>query len=238
MEQGAGEVVSTYPHDHLEIARGRDIIIYSNPDPMPTMTATDHQIAAALEAQNDITTNTDTLAHECRILVEDAGRSASGSTSLPIFVPGSDAEKPALNDLAGLKREHGWVALNARSTTGLTAGWYRDRATPEPGCLLAKKFPATAQCDEFPFWATLQAYGGSLQTQVPSIGWTPGPENNLEGRALGHFISSNAGAPEGWGWDGCGVTKQDPTDTSGTSGSRFLVIPMPYTAPKTQGYCN
>jgi hypothetical protein len=165
MEQDPGRVTDTRPHADLEIAQGREIIIYVNPNPLPTMTTTDTSIANMLATQNPGTvdeTNKKTLAITCRKLTVAAGRSSSDCLSLPIFVVGKEAHVPAENDLAGLLRNPSWVALNARDTSNAIGPvrWYRNQGTPTPGCLNDEKFPANAECDEFPYWSTLQANNG------------------------------------------------------------------------------
>lgn len=231
MEQDPGRVTNTRPQADLEIAQGHDIIIYVNPDPLPTMTATDTSIANTLQTQNPETvdeTNKKTLAITCRKLTEAAGRSSSDCLSLPIFVVGKEIHVPAENDLAGLVRNPSWVALNARDKTNAVGPrqWHQNRGTPEPGCLTSEKFPANADCDEFPYWSNLQTHNGTLSTLTPSIRWSPRQENRFEGAALAQFYSNNNPGPK-MHFHGCDITQQDALDVLPVPSSTFLVLPLP-----------
>jgi hypothetical protein len=240
METAAGKVTDTGPTAGTAVSPSDSLTYYVNPDPMPTMTATELDIADTLEDQNTGVvddTNKKTIARTCARLMDGAGQDPEDCTGLPMFVVGRDARTPALNDLAGIVRNPSWALLNARDNAGLSRPeWYTNLGTPAPGCLTAER-PANPECDEFPYWGTLQGYGGGLNTMTPSIRWTPKPENNIEGRKLGKFYSNNG--PGVWPWRGCNLTKQAPGSVVPLPESTFIEVPIPFAVSiDTRGVCN
>jgi hypothetical protein len=168
-----------------------------------------------------------------------ADESDCGSTTsrgLPMFVIGREAKEPAINDLAGLERNPSWVMLNRRIWQDLPGKrWYRNRKEPAPGCHSTTRNPPSAHCDEFPYWSTLQARRGSLQTLIPSIRWTPDKQNEFEGTALQQFYSDRNPGDSMW-FHGCDLVAQPPTDIVPQPESTFLVLPLPLLP--TTGICN
>jgi hypothetical protein len=235
MEQQAGRVTDTYPHAGDQIAAPRDVTIYANPDPMPAMTTADDALADTLEDQNPDTindTNKKTIARTCRTLVQRASRPAGDCTSLPMFVVGRDALKPAQNDFSAILHHPEWVALNRRVDSTNTR-WYRN----QPGCLDEDRIPINAECDEYPYWSSMQAQDGPLNTATPQIVWTPSQENRLEGNALRKFYSNDG--PGTFPWRGCDIQARQLTDVVPTLESTYLVVPIPVSfAIKTTGICN
>jgi hypothetical protein len=243
MEQPAGRVTATYPHEGIQIAEPRTFRIYVNPDPMPTMTATDTSIANTLKDQNPDTVtdaNKGTIARTCREDMQRAGRATSDCTLLPIMVAGNDQETPARNTLQGLLRNPAWIVLNARVSKGLSrGGWYSDLGEPAPGCLLDEKEVDSWSCDEYPFWSTLQAHGGTLNFGIaPSIRWAPAPEHQRQANVINQFYSKkNPG--QVLKFPGCEITKQAPADTTPLQSSAFIVLPLPFSsAIQSTSVCN
>jgi hypothetical protein len=240
MEEGAGKVTDIYPTAGTEIPQDQDIDVWINPSPMPVMSQQQLDLADDLEQQNPETvtgTNSKTLSHTCAELAAQAQMQISVCRTTPIFVVGHDATKPAINDRAAIDRYPAWFKLNAR-TKSANPQWYVNSATPSPGCLTAERFPANAQCDEYPFWSTMQANNGPLRgPEVPGIRWTPFKENQREGSALRKFYSDND--PAVFPWSGCDLDQQALTDTVAVQASGFLTVPMPYhRAVLTMGVCN
>lgn len=240
MEQPADRVTATSPASGSRAAIDSDVTVYANPATMPQMTAEETEIAEALKADNPETVgdeNKMTIARRCvrYVTAPGSGRSASDCASLPIFVTGYDAAEPAANDQAALLRNPAWVLLNHRVEIP-NSRWYRGRTEPAPGCALPT--PETSECDEFPFWSTLQAYGGSLSTIVPSIRYTVDKQNGLQGNRLSHFYSNNLPGPK-IRFHGCDVLPEDPVTVTPLLSSAFLNVPIgEYAEIPTTGICN
>jgi hypothetical protein len=242
LEVDAGKVPATSPQQGVEIAEPDPITVYVNPSPLPTMTTQETALANTLETQNPDTvndTNKKTIAVTCVRDMTAAGRSIDDCELLPIMVIGSDQETPARNALQGLIRNPSWLVLNARDTTGISRGnWYSNLGEPAPGCLLAERLPTTATCDEFPFFSTMQAHGGTLTTLTPSIRWAPLPEHQRQAAVISQFYSNNNPGPV-MRFHGCDLTKQQPTEIAPTVSSAFVVLPLPFSsAIKSTGICN
>jgi hypothetical protein len=116
--------------------------------------------------------------------------------------------------------------------------WWK-KLSPPPGCVDGDGNTMTdPQCDEFPFWSTLQAYGGTLQTAVPRVLWTPQIENNRQGQALLQFYGTNTPGPT-LQFAGCNVAVQSQSDTVPALSSTFLNLPLPPGTPiRSTGICN
>lgn len=86
--------------------------------------------------------------------------------------------------------------------------------------------PDSLQCDEFPFWSTLQAYGGSLQILVPSIRWVSKAQNQAQGfRKLPKFYGAGqAGTLPA----GCDILAEPATTLIPLPTSAFLNVPIPF----------
>ncbi len=240
MERPAGRVADTSPRSGQQIAKGQAIILYVNPTPMPTMTATQTAVASTLKTKNPTTVtdaNKKTLARRCVKYAIAAGRATSDCTLLPILLQGNEIPTTARNEIVALARNPVWFASNRR-VTPIRTGWYVNRADPSPACLDAERTPAGAQCDEFPFWSTLQAYGGTLNTAVPGIRWVPRPENQRQGNVLSQFYSANAAGPS-LPFKGCNIAAQSPTDVAPIPTSAFLNLAVPVGEGfSSRGICN
>lgn len=239
MERAANRVTDTVPHANTQAAKGKAITVYRNPATMPRMTATENQIATTLKTKNpDVVkdSNKKTVARRCVKFAIAATRSPSVCTSLPILLQGSDVYNPAINEIAALARNPSWFVLNRRSPPRRTE-WYKNRAEPSPGCLGSEQ-GALEQCDEFPFWPTLQAYGGTLNTAVPGIRWVPGRENRRQGAVLSQFYSANAAGPS-LTFKGCNIAAQPASATAPTTASTFLNVAVAPGVPiPSVGICN
>jgi hypothetical protein len=208
------------------------------------MTTTQLSLADTLETQNPTTVNDSnkrTLAKTCSEDMANAGRPAAECLSLPIMVMGNDQETPARNALQGLLRNPAWVVLNARISKGLSRNnWYGNLGEPAPGCLVAERAPITDTCDEYPFWSTLQAHGGTLSLPglESSIRWAPREEQTEQAKVINQFYSRNSPGPK-MVFHGCGIIKQPASDLAPTVASSFIVLPLPFSsAIQSTGVCN
>jgi hypothetical protein len=240
IEGQAGRVTTTRPGPNLSIVEDREFEVFINPDPLPLLSATEQNIASSLQTANpDVVTedNKRTIARSCVRRAANAGRPTSDCLSLPIFITGNDAGTPARNDIAGLAVHPQWFALNRRSRPPHVQWW--KKLSPPPGCVDGDGNTMTdPQCDEFPFWSTLQAYGGTLQTAVPRVLWTPQIENNRQGQALLQFYGTNTPGPT-LQFAGCNVAVQSQSDTVPALSSTFLNLPLPPGTPiRSTGICN
>jgi hypothetical protein len=117
-----------------------------------------------------------------------------------------------------------WIKLNKR-TIGRNSGW----APGNPGCLLGDKEPSK-QCDESPFWSTMQGKNGTLTSGFdPHLQWVTGKDNTNQGVAVGKFYNSgSAGVYPA----GCEIQADDDTDW-------YLMVPLPEGMPlDTTWTCN
>jgi len=240
MEQPAGHVTGTTPAGGSDAILDSDITIWVNPETMPQMTPTETLIAETLKTKNPDTvtdTNKKTIARACVrfVTATGSGRQAGDCTLLPIFVTGNDAPTPAENDVEALTtRNAAWVTLNRR-VDSKNSQWYRGRTEPEPGC--PGVTPFGMHCHEFPYWSTMQAYDGKLQTLIPSIRYTPAGENRLQGGRLKQFYSNNAAGKIKF--RGCDLTAEALTSTAPAPTSAFLNVPIGGRAEiPTLGICN
>lgn len=130
-----------------------------------------------------------------------------------IFMPGQlDAQQATQHDTEALAQNPAWVQLNYRAGANNPSprGWY----SSDPICVTANQ--AGLDCDEFPYYATLQ--GGGLAVPRPSLKGVDPTQNRLLGTRYNSFLAD------------CKVNEGDP----------FLVIPIPPTAPTvpTLEVCN
>lgn len=241
IEEDAGRTTAIYPGGGVRY--DTDVTVYVNPDPMPTMTAIETTVADQILQKNPSVepdpesgrpqVAAETIARRCVKAVGKAG--IPGLTgldcgSLPIFITGYDAAGPAENDIQAIARTPKWVLLNRRVApprpSGSTNQWYYN----QPGCLQTQK-PAYSdpQCDEYPFWPTLQGHGGAFNDDItPYISWTKGAENGRQGNRLGHFFSANNPGPT-LGWPGCNIAPipdQSAAPFSALLGRELLPAPV------------
>jgi hypothetical protein len=241
MEGAPGKVTTTRPGPNFSIVEDREFEIFINPDPMPSATPTEQSIAAQLKAANPDVVTDDialTLARQCVRSATAGAKPTSDCLNLPIFVTGDDAGTPARSDIAALAGHPQWFELNHREDIPRKQ-WWKKSPPPADGCVKDvgdnMTFP---ECHEFPFWSTLQAYGGTLQTAVPQIQWAPRIENGRQGTVLRQFYSSNS-AGGSVQFAGCSVPGQSQYDTTPARGSAFLNLPLPPAIPfASTGICN
>jgi hypothetical protein len=247
MERDGGEVTGTEPTAGAAASPTDALTIYRNPSTMPTMTAEDDEIADTLEDQNPDTvneTNKKTIARTCRIRTTAASLSPDDCTTLPILIQGSDTPGTTRNEIVALSRHPEWVLLHHRErTTRPSPAWYFNQAEPSPGCLTAEK-PApvdgrAAECDEFPFWSTLQAQGASMSFgRVPAIRWVPFADNNRQASILRQFYSNRTPGTSVH-FHGCNIAAEPNGTILPTAGSTFLNIPIhPAVKIRGTGICN
>lgn len=248
MEEQADRVTATSPAPGTQALPDAAITIYVNPDTMPQMTATETAIAEALKTNNPETItdeNKKTIARACARYAADGGRTAGDCASLPVFITGADAQGPANNDIAGLAHNPGWFALHRRDAPD-NPRWYAGKAEPAPGCQEGVNEPSRPpgedlHCDEFPFWSTLEAYGGSMNFGItPRIRWTLGTENRRQGRRLQHFYDTSPPSQRN-PFRGCNIHKYAATTLplEVLPGTEFLNVPLPPgNGIDTVGICN
>lgn len=243
VELPAGKVTATVPGAGTELAKGTTFVVYQNPATLPKLSSTEVAVATALATKNPTVvdaSNKSTLARHCVRLAKAARRSSDDCTRVPIYVQGSDQRGPADNEINALLRNPSWFALNHRAEVARPSpAWYYDRAAPSPGCTQAQKIPG-GQCDEFPFWSTLQAYGGTLAAPsvIPSIRWVNRIENRRQGVTLRQFYSGNQPGPS-VPFAGCNIAAQSAAEVLPSPASTFLNVPMPAGVPiVTRGICN
>jgi hypothetical protein len=218
-DNAADKVTGLDPSSGKEIELPDTITIVKNPSTMPTWTPTEDEIADGLEQANPTaidSTNKKRLARQCAKWADKAGSGTSSADCLlrPVFFTGRDAAEVAEHDISVLQTKPQLVVLNKRTTTGQRSN----------GCTGTR--PTMAQCDEYPFWSTMQ-----WATYAPDISYTyvNRGQNALQGRALGVFynVTPRFGFPQG-----CDIQPDDPDDW-------FLHIPLPKGIPvKTTWACN
>jgi hypothetical protein len=118
----------------------------------------------------------DTTANQCLFLV---GRTALNAkqecSSLPIFASGDDVPEATIHDLEALAFHYPWVRLNYEfGDTKPGAGW---QTCPD--------MQAGQQCDEYPFFATMQ--GGPSAVPTPHLKPINGSQNMSQGGKYGAF---------------------------------------------------
>jgi hypothetical protein len=152
------------------------------------------------------------LARQCVAL----GASDDECETLPIFSPGSDIPAATSNDLQGLAKNPDWVKLNyADDADRAPDRWYQNTYPCTRGSY--NNDPANPEdCDEFPYFSTLQGGPGAQIAPIPS------GDNRKEGSYLGVFYSPT----------GCNV----PTSTYANASRVFLVLPTP--TVHTSLWCN
>jgi hypothetical protein len=92
-------------------------------------------------------------------------------------------------------------------------------------------------CDEFPFWKTSQAYGGSLNGGViPGIRWAPSSQQGRQGAILTQFFSSRLPTPA-LPFKGCSIDEQPASTTVPLAAASFATIGVPYGIASTSA-CN
>ena len=231
MEEQANRVTATAPAMGSQTEHDADIIVYVNPDPMPQMTATETLVATQLEQKHpdvdvDPTSGKSrvawkTIARNCTRAVGAAqinGLQPTDCATLPIFVTGADGADAAENDLAAIADRPKWVLLHNWDSTPKNTSWYRNRKFENgPGCLDAENplyiDPQGTNCDEYPFWPTIQGFGGPLGYSGgvgprPRIMWTRGSQNQHQGRALGYWIRGGPPLQFGSLFPRCDIPKE------------------------------
>jgi hypothetical protein len=254
----AGAVITATPRaDALPDERGEEVVIEVNPAAVPAMTAEDEQVAQELETRNpqDENKNLTTrvrrnLARQCRKYVQKALKPLSWCWDLPIMITGgADAMGPARNDVLALKRRWRWIGLNNRLSEPNQSApdrprppWYRNRAEPEPGCVLVDgNAPASMGCDEYPMWGMSQGHTGDLETDVPNLMWTNSRENGRQGNVYKQFVSRKGIDKMLFG--GCRVPEEEPWPGLSNAAKdavppTFLAVPMPFDEVPSFGICN
>jgi len=134
---------------------------------------------------------------------------------MPIFLPGRDAGTAAIHDDYAILANPQWFMLTylspkAKAKSGVREGWYdvkKYRAVcPKEASL------RNAQCDEYPFYSTVEGGPGASLWEVPAA------QNEAEGRAL-HAMQYDSA---------CGMatsTGHLPWDFPGLGTQKFLVVP-------------
>jgi hypothetical protein len=237
MEQPAGEVVDTEPVLSTYLPETGILTLFVNPTPMPEMTSGELALAEQLQTQNPATITADnakTIARRCSRTMINADKPSSTCSSLPLLVQGNDIKTPARNELVAQARNPAWVLLNRRTPVTRTA-WYRGRTEPSPGCPLPT--PNGRSCDEFPFWSTAQAFGGTLNGGiVPGIRYAPNYEQLEQSKIIGRFFGTKPPDPS-LPVQGCDITAQPATATVPLPESTFATLGVPLGVRSTSA-CN
>jgi hypothetical protein len=147
------------------------------PIPLPLLPQV-QDLAGTLVAQNPGLSQqqADEAANQCLFLV---GRTAVNAeqecANLPIFASGDDVPEATIHDLEALASHYPWVRLNYEfGETKPGAGW-QTCPGQQPG----------QQCDEYPFFATLQ--GGPSAIPTPHLKAINGIQNMSQGGKYGAF---------------------------------------------------
>ena len=226
LDQPASAVTVVSPAPGTAIDTSRTVTVTTNPDTMPQPSQREIALANTLASQNtnvDATNKLD-IARSC-LELEDAGipntdtsggsgdKSFTNCSSLPIFISGYDVREASQHDLealgwlsspnnAGQTVNPAWVELNRDVPNKPGDGWYTGKAP------CTSPTPPGANCDEYPFYSTTQGGPGA------NLKYIDGNQNQLQGRILGYFYTSNTYTAYG---QGCNL----PT------GQAFLAIPLP-----------
>lgn len=163
---------------------------------------------------------------------------------LPMYISGNTTPQATENDIRGLKRNPLWTGLNRRyvsNALGTPPAWKftkRERQwykhPPTPGCTAPSMTLADPECDEFPYFATLQGHLGILKTETPHTEFVEADDNELQGSLLGKFYAD--GGPGVHPWFGCDVYYHSRIDVTAIPASRFLALPNKNIP--TIGICN
>lgn len=100
----------------------------------------------------------------------------------PIFSSGADVPEATDHDIAAQTLVPAWAMLHYEEASSKLGSrtWYESQPAcqnPEPG----------QQCDEFPFWATLE--GGGDADPLPSLQLIDGEDNERQGGLYGAFVA-------------------------------------------------
>lgn len=258
----AGAVVDTTPAaDNQADNQDAEVVIRTNPDPMPDWTADDQTISDNMDQANPVATNPllqETLrknvARRCRVRAIAALLPISDCWTLPIFVTGGlDAMGPAENDADALTNiKPRWFGANVRPSYTRNNSWYTNRSTylPRSGCLGAYRpnNDGDQDCDEFPLQGFAQGYNGPLQTLTPLVRWTNATENRWQGTAFQQFKGPrNAG--DSLRFRGCDIPPTPFDNEDNLIGDAlsvaidevpptFLALPIPIRLAPSFGICN
>ncbi len=192
------------------------------------------KLAEAFAAQEGV----DSTASE-----EDCGDEENAG--LPMYISGNTTPQATQNDINALKQNPLWTSLNRRlvpkpndpvppawTFSRRDREWYYHPSTP--GCTTKPVGMTRPNCDEFPYFATMQGQFGPLKTETPHTEFVPDVDNTTQGSLLGKFYSTNG--PGIHQWFGCDVTGQPRTDLTAIPASRFLALPNKNIP--TIGICN
>lgn len=228
VELPADRVTDTEPSTGWQAQIDDPVTIYQNPATLPTLSATELILADSLDTLNDeITTqNKKTIARTCARTAVAAGRSISDCASLPILIQGRNIPTVARNEIVAQARVPAWGLLSRREQPSRgNPPWYDNRATPSPGCEASTRPAFNFSCDEFPFWGTMQAHGGSLNplpettSTVPGIRWAPRREQSRQGGLINRFNTK------------CAITQTPNASAVPVTGSVYLTFGLPPVAP-------
>ncbi len=178
---------------------------YPVPDPVrvpPVLPGTFdvYDLTDALLERSHVLTSSEaiSIARTCLWLVSRAHLNGKHRCrTLPIFASGADVPEATQHDLEALASQGGaqWVQLNYEGPNKPGDGWQRNRCDPQP-------IRPAQQCDEYPFFATLQ--GGANAVPTPHLKAIDRVQNGSQGGSYGNFVT------------GCGLT----------NGDLFLGIPI------------
>jgi hypothetical protein len=215
LDQPADAVTVVTPAPGMSVLPNTTLTVDANPSAadMPEPTQREIDLATALDSQNENVDETNKLdiARSCLELEDAAGNNGDDDCkTLPIFVSGNDVREAADHDLAALGAisdpdmtnqtvNPGWVQLNYRpAVENPTPRSWKDSRWP-----CSSPRPEGDQCDEYPFYASLQ--GGGAATPLPNLKYINGAQNGWQGTMYSSFLST------------CQIADGEP----------FLAIPLP-----------
>ena len=140
---------------------------------------------------------------------------------IPVYSPGIDVKHAADHDAYAIGQ--GWPFLvhyenpaqkleGTATVAPVSRGWYGDPATNCSGPVTAAPDPAFTNCDEYPFYSTVEGGPVTIANPLGASLWNiNGTENGIQGNQLQQFYSS------------CGiVASSTPTDAN-----QYIVAPIP-----------
>ena len=159
----------------------------------------------------------DEVATQCKLFMGRQGRPPDDCLLHPIIAPGSDMPEITKNTLVGLGRNPQWALLHYEDPVPKAQTVTRDWYSGIPPCV---GYSGTGQqCDEFPYFSSLEGGPPPPGGIRPALRLVPGVEQSRQG---GHLSSFNTA---------CGLNTRP-------NNPPFWVIPMYWNGPKTVKLCN
>ena len=162
---------------------------------------------------------------QCIASEKAAAMTGQPCTTMPILFPGFETGAAGMNDLKGILSNPSWFQLTYLSgkdklATGVSDGWY-ERKQYREFCKDEPRRPRGVQCDEFPWYTTVEGGPGARLEEVPIL------ENRADGQALRNMQDDFQ----------CQMAFSAPgvRDNIGSGTQRFLVVPLIVELPDDHG---